>query len=77
MLRRGGVSIVDEGEGLIVELEGGVRFRFVPAWERPGLRRLEFFLTQAMAANPTYRFGPRSRLQFGPGRTATWDFNLP
>lgn len=77
VLRGGGVSMVDEGEGLIVVLEGGVRFRFVPAWERPGLRRLELFLTQAMAANPTYRFGPRSRLQFGPGRTATWDFNLP
>jgi len=77
VLRSGGVSMVDEGEGLIVVLEGGVRFRFVPAWERPGLRRLELFLTHAMAANPTYRFGPRSRLQFGPGRTATWDFNLP
>lgn len=77
VLRSGGVAMVDEGEGLIVVLEGGVRFRFLPAWERPGLRRLELFLTQPMAANPTYRFGPRSRLQFGPGRTATWDFNLP
>jgi hypothetical protein len=77
VLRSGGVAMVDEGEGLIVVLEGGVRFRFVPAWERPGLRRLEFYLTQPVAANPTYRFGPRSRLQFGPGRTATWDFNLP
>jgi hypothetical protein len=76
-LRAGGIEVVDEGEGLVVLLEDGIRLRFLPAWERPGVRRLEFHLTDAVPANPTYRLGPQSRLQFGPGRVAVWDFDLP
>lgn len=77
MLAAGGVAIADEGEGLVVLLEAGIRLRFLPAWERPGVRKLEFHLTAAVPANPTYRLGPRSRLQFGPGRVAVWEFELP
>ncbi len=77
LLRSGGAEFVDEGEGLVLLLGAGVRLRFIPAWERPGVRRLEFHLTEAVPANPTYRLGPKSRLQFGPGRVAVWDFDLP
>lgn len=76
-LRSGGVQVVDEGEGLVVMLADGVRFRLVPAWNQPGLRRLEFYLTRAVPANPIYRLGQHSRLRFGPGRVAVWDFDLP
>ncbi len=77
VLRGGGVQVVDEGEGLVVVLADGVRFRVVPAWNRPGLRRLEFYLTRAVPANPIYRLGQHSRLRFGPGRVAAWDFDVP
>lgn len=76
-LRGGGLQVVDEGEGLVVLLADGVRLRFVPAWNQPGLRRLEFYLTRAVPANPIYRLGQHSRLRFGPGRVAAWDFDLP
>jgi hypothetical protein len=76
-LRGGGVTVMDEGEGVVAVLEDGIRVRFIPAHERPGLRRLELYLTQAAPANPSYRFGPRSRMRFGPGRVAVWDFDLP
>lgn len=76
-LRTGGAQVADEGEGLVVMLADGVRFRFVPAWNQPGLRRLEFFLTRAVPANPIYRLGQHSRLRFGPGRVAAWDFDVP
>ncbi len=77
LLSGGVVAVVDEGEGLVVVLEDGLRLRLIPAWERPGLRRLEFHLTRAVPANPSYRLGPRSRFRFGPGRVAVWDFDLP
>ncbi len=76
-LRGGGATVMDEGDGVDVVLEDGVRLRLIPAWERPGVRRIEFYLTQAAPANPSYRFGPTSRFRFGPGRVATWDFDLP
>lgn len=76
-LRTGGAQVADEGEGLVVMLADGVRFRFVPAWNQPGLRRLEFYLTRAVPANPIYRLGQHSRLRFGPGRVAAWDFDVP
>lgn len=76
-LRAGGVPLVDEGEGVVVLLADGVRFRVVPAWNQPGLRRLEFYLTRAVPANPIYRLGQHSRLRFGPGRVAAWDFDVP
>lgn len=75
-LRRLGVEVIPEGEGAIVRLPA-MTLRLIPAWERPGLRRLEFVLVREAEANPSYRFGPHSRLRFGPGRVAVWDFALP
>lgn len=77
LISGGAVAVVDEGEGLVVVLEDGLRLRLVPAWERPGIQRLEFYLTRSVPANPSYRLGPRSRFRFGPGRVAVWDFDLP
>lgn len=64
-----------EGEGMwvVVRLDG-FTLRLVPAYERPGLRRLEFALTRHVPGNPTYRFGTRSKLRFGPGPEAVWEF---
>lgn len=75
-IRRLGVDVITEGEGAIVRLPSFV-LRVIPAWERPGLRRLEFVLLRDVPANPTYRFGAHSRLRFGPGHVAVWDFALP
>jgi hypothetical protein len=75
-LQRLNVEVIAEGEGAIVRLPG-FTLRLIPAWERPGLRRLEFGLLREAAANPSYRFGPHSRLRFGPGRIAVWEFALP
>ncbi|MGH7584575.1 MAG: DUF5829 family protein, partial [Gemmatimonadales bacterium] len=75
-LRRGGVSLVAEGEGAIIDL-GGITLRLIPAWTGPGVKRIDFALTRDVPANPVYRFGPRSRLRFGPGPVAVWDFNSP
>lgn len=75
-LERLGVGVIAEGEGAIIRLPA-FTLRLLPAWERPGLRRLEFGLLREAPANPSYRFGPHSRLRFGPGRVAVWDFALP
>lgn len=72
-LDRAGVRVVAEGEGAVIMLEG-FTLRLVPAWDRPGVRKLEFALNREALANPTYRFGPSSRLRFGPGRIAVWEF---
>lgn len=69
-------EVITEGEGAIIRLPS-FTLRLLPAWERPGLRRLEFNLVRDATANPVFRFGPRSRLRFGPGRVAVWDFALP
>jgi hypothetical protein len=69
-------DVITEGEGAIIRLPS-FTLRLLPAWERPGLRRLEFNLVRDATANPVFRFGPRSRLRFGPGRIAVWDFALP
>jgi hypothetical protein len=75
-VQRLGGEVISEGEGAIVRLPS-FTLRLLPAWERPGLRRLEFNLVREATANPVFRFGQRSRLRFGPGRIAVWDFALP
>lgn len=74
-LDRAGVLVIPEGEGAVIQLEG-FTLHLVPAWDRPGVRKLEFSLNREALANPTYRFGPSSRLRFGPGRVAVWEFSL-
>ena len=74
-LDRAGVLVIPEGEGAVIQLEG-FNLHLVPAWDRPGVRKLEFSLNREALANPTYRFGPSSRLRFGPGRIALWEFSL-
>ena len=74
-LDRAGVRVIPEGDGAVIQLEG-FTLHLVPAWDRPGVRKLEFSLNRQALANPTYRFGPSSRLRFGPGRIAVWEFSL-
>lgn len=73
VLRRAGVEITPEGEGAVIHLSG-FTLRLMPPWGGAGVKRLEFGLTGTVPANPTYRFGPRSVLRFGPGPVAVWDF---
>ncbi len=68
-----GVGVLDEGEGVVIPLSG-FTLRLEPAWEKAGVRKLEFALSREALANPTYHFGPVSRLLFGPGRVAVWEF---
>ncbi|MES2304546.1 MAG: DUF5829 family protein [Gemmatimonadota bacterium] len=75
-MERLNVEVIREGEGAIVRFPS-FTLRLIPAWERPGLRRLEFSLVREAEANPSLRFGGHSRLRFGPGRVASWDFALP
>jgi hypothetical protein len=72
-LDRAGGNVIPEGEGAVIQLEG-FTLHLIPAWDRPGVRKLEFSLNREALANPTYRFGPSSRLRFGPGRVAIWEF---
>jgi hypothetical protein len=72
-LDRAGALVYPEGEGAVIQFDGFM-LRLIPAWDRPGVRKLEFSLNREALANPTYRFGPSSRLRFGPGRVAVWDF---
>lgn len=72
-LDRADVRVVPEGDGAVIMLEG-FTLHLLPAWDRPGVRKLEFALNREALANPTYRFGPISRLRFGPGRVAVWEF---
>lgn len=75
-LQRLEVDVQAEGEGAVVRVPN-FTLRLVPAWERPGVRKLEFSLLREATANPVFRFGGHSRLRFGPGRIATWEFGLP
>ncbi|MES2123682.1 MAG: DUF5829 family protein [Gemmatimonadota bacterium] len=75
-MQRLGVEVFTEGEGAVIRIPG-FTLRLLPAWERPGLRRLEFSLLREAPANPSLKFGAHSRLRFGPGRVAAWDFSLP
>lgn len=74
-LDRAGVPVISGGDGAVIQLEG-FTLRLLPAWDRPGVRKLEFSLNREALANPTYRFGTSSRLRFGPGRIAVWEFLL-
>jgi hypothetical protein len=68
-----GASVTREGEGIVVDLEG-VRLRIRPAYRGAGVERLEFVLRRPAVGNPSYHFGARSVLRFGPGRRAHWTF---
>jgi len=74
VLRRDGVVVLAEGEGAIIELDG-FTLHLIPPWSGAGVRQLKFALTRDVPANPVYTFGPHSRLRFGPGPIAAWDFN--
>ena len=68
-----GATVTPEGEGIVVDLEG-VRLRIRPEYRGAGVERLEFVLRRPAVGNPSYHFGSRSVLRFGPGRRATWTF---
>lgn len=68
-----GVTVISEGQGAVIQLPG-FTLRLLPGYDRLAVRKLEFSLTREALANPTYRFGPSSRLRFGPGRVAVWEF---
>jgi hypothetical protein len=71
--RLGGATVAAEGEGAVIDLFG-FRLHLLPAFGRPGVRRISFGLVRGVVANPTFRFGLRSKLKFGPGAAAVWDF---
>jgi hypothetical protein len=72
-MRRNNVAVTTEGDGAIIKLDG-FTLHLIPPWTGAGVKQLQFALTHSLMANPTYRFGPRSQLRFGPGATAVWDF---
>lgn len=74
VLERDSVTVLHEGEGVIVRLDG-FTLHLIPPWTGAGVKQLQFALTREAAANPVYRFGPHSQLRFGPGPIAVWDFN--
>ncbi len=71
--RNTGVRAVVEGEQAIIYFDN-FTLRLTPPWRGAGVKQLEFVLTHDVPANPVYRFGPHSRLRFGPAAVATWDF---
>jgi hypothetical protein len=73
LLRSAGADVLPEGEGLVVRFPNQT-IRLVPDYAGAGVRTLTWRLRREADGNPTYRFGGRSRLRFGPGRTATWTF---
>jgi hypothetical protein len=73
VLQRDGIVVVQEGEGAILRLDG-FTLHLIPPYRGAGVKQLQFALTHAAPANPTYRFGPKSQLRFGPGLIAVWDF---
>jgi hypothetical protein len=73
LLRSSGASVFPEGEGLVVHFANQI-VRFVPGWGGSGPEQLEFYLRREHPGNPTYKFGSRGRLRFGPGRNASWVF---
>ncbi|HEX3928157.1 MAG TPA: DUF5829 family protein [Gemmatimonadales bacterium] len=75
-LAQWGVPVFPEGEGAVIQIPGFL-LHLLPAWERPGVRRLTLSLTDEASGDPTYRFGPYGQLRFGPGRVAVWDFSQP
>lgn len=73
VLERDSVTVLHEGEGAIIKLDG-FTLHLIPPWTGAGVKQLQFALTREAAANPVYRFGPHSELRFGPGPIAVWDF---
>jgi Family of unknown function (DUF5829) len=76
ILTEWGVEPAPEGTGIVVRLPA-FTLRLIPAYAGRGVKRLTFDLNHEAIANPTYRFGLRSRLLFGPGATAVWEFGPP
>lgn len=72
-LRSAGADVFQEGQGIVATFPNQV-LRLVPAFAGPGPERLAFRLRREAAGDPTFRFGPTSRLRFGPGRVAAWSF---
>ena len=73
VLERDSVTVLHEGEGVIIKLDG-FTLHLIPPWTGAGVKQLQFALTRDVPANPVYRFGSRSQLRFGPGPIAVWDF---
>lgn len=72
-LHRAGITVEVDGT-TATAMFGAATLHLVPAGDVGGLVRATFLLRRAAAGNPTYRFGGRSMLRFGPGRAATWTF---
>lgn len=72
-LHRAGIAVEVDGTMATV-MFGAATLHLVPAGDVAGLVRASFLLRRPAAGNPTYRFGGRSMLRFGPGRAATWTF---
>ena len=71
--RSAGARVIREGEGMVVQFESQ-SLRITPAYGQVGVESLSFQLRREFAGNPTFRFGQRGRLRFGPGRIASWTF---
>lgn len=72
-LHRAGIAVEVDGTMATV-MFGAATLHLVPAGDVSGLVRASFLLRRPAAGNPTYRFGGRSLLRFGPGRAAAWTF---
>ena len=72
-MHRAGIEVQVDGMMATVTF-GAARLFLVPAGDVAGLVSASFLLRRPAAGNPTYRFGGRSLLRFGPGRVATWTF---
>ena len=71
--RSSGARVIREGAGMVVQFESQ-SLRITPAYGHVGVESLAFQLRREFAGNPTFRFGQRGRLRFGPGRIASWTF---
>ena len=65
--------MIREGEGMVVQFSSQ-SLRITPAYGQVGAESLSFLLRRELPGNPTFRFGARGRLRFGPGRIASWTF---
>jgi len=68
-----GASARSEPMATMVEIERS-SLKFESSNSGAGIRRITLALTRQMPGNPTYRFGYRSVLRFGPGPVAVWEF---
>ena len=71
--RSAGARVIREGEGMVVQFSSQ-SLRITPAYGQVGAESLSFLLRRELPGNPTFRFGGRGRLRFGPGRIASWTF---